>query len=260
MIDISTKSYRKVSGALKESQIGRFVRRSVRQAAKHEEALKDAGIALKETVVITVKGAKDEAEVAKVLTVAREATKKVGQGIKVGVLKSRAGQRGFAEVGLLRGIASSGLAAVTGILSYKNLKQDLKEHEYGRALASGAGVAASATTLLANASAVVMGVSTSSVGLGTAVGGMSAAEGIAAAPHVAGAFALGAAVGVGIQEGSAYASKKYLGREISPGQIIGDTMTAADKLVSKLWSDPSKPEYTQTLGWKIAGWLTPTLN
>jgi hypothetical protein len=173
---------------------------------------------------------------------------------------TRVGQQGFVELGLMRGVASSGLATVTGLLSYKEFKKDIKEHEYGRALASGSGVAASATTLFANASAVVTGVSTSSISLGTAVGGMGAAEGIAAAPHVVGAFAVGAAVGVGIQEGSAYVSKKYLGTEISPGQMIGDTLTAADKLVSKIWSDPSKPEYTQTLGWKIAGWLTPNSN
>jgi RHS repeat-associated protein len=171
---------------------------------------------------------------------------------------TRSGQQGFAELGLMRGIASSGLAAFTGLLSYKELKQDIKEHDYGRALASGSGVAASGTTLFANASAMVTGVSTSSIGLGTSVGGMGAADAIAAAPHVVGAFALGAGIGVGIQEGSAYVSKKYLGREISPGQMIGDTLTAEDKLASKLWVDPSKPAYTQTLGWKISSWLTPT--
>jgi len=69
---------------------------------------------------------------------------------------------------------------------------------------------------------------------------------------------LGASLGIGLQEGSAYLSKKYLGTEYSPGQVIGDTLTAADKFVSKAGSDSSKPEYTQTLGWKLANWLTPT--
>lgn len=74
------------------------------------------------------------------------------------------------------------------------------------------------------------------------------------------AFAAGAMAGIGIQEGSAYLSKKYLGSEVSPGQMIGDTLTNSDHLLSKVWSDPNKPEHTQTLGWKIAGWLTPISN
>jgi hypothetical protein len=73
------------------------VRRSYRQAVKHEAALAEAGVKnlatgapLKESIVITVKGAKEPGEVLKVLQLARqEATrmgKKLGQEIKVGVL------------------------------------------------------------------------------------------------------------------------------------------------------------------------------
>jgi RHS repeat-associated protein len=173
---------------------------------------------------------------------------------------ARTAQRGFSEVGLLSGIAGAGLSTVFGALSYKELKQDLKDKDYARALSSGAGVTASGTSLLASGASLVTGVTTSSVALGTSVGALSGAQAIAAAPHVVGAFAAGAAIGVGIQEGSAYLSKKYLGTEISPGQMIGDTLTAVDRTVSGVVADPNKPAYTQTLGWKIANWLTPTSN
>lgn len=260
VLDIGKKSYRTVSGALKESHVARVVRRAVRQAAKHEAALKEAGHELKETVVLTVKGEKNAEEVAKVLATARRTAKGMKEGIKVGVISNRASQRGLVELGLMRGIAGVGLEVGFGALAYGELKQDIKEKEYGRAVASGAGVAASATALVARGAAVFTGVSASAVPLTASVGGMSAAEGIAAAPHVVAAFAVGAAIGVGIQEGSAALSKKYLGREISPGQMIGDNLTATDTLISKAWTDPAKPAYTQTIGWKIAGWLTPTSN
>jgi RHS repeat-associated protein len=217
VIDIGTKSYRKGKDALelKLSQVGSFGRRAVRQATKHEEALQKAGAIneatgepLKETVVFTVKGAKNESEVVQVAKTLREASKTVAlkagktadKAIKIGVVSSKAAQRGFVEVGLMKGIASSGFAAITGVLSYKELKQDIKNKDYGSALSSAAGVAASATTILAKGAGLVTGVSTSSVGLRTAVGGMSAAKGIAAAPYVVGAFAVGAAVGVGLEK------------------------------------------------------------
>ncbi|TDD93347.1 SpvB/TcaC N-terminal domain-containing protein [Actinomadura rubrisoli] len=168
----------------------------------------------------------------------------------------RVGMRGSADPALVRGLGRGTLTVVTGLLALKDLKADLKAHEYGRAVASGAGVATSATEIAAGGAGLVTGVSSSGIGLGAGVGGMGVAEGIAAAPHVVGAFALGAATGVALQEGSAALSKKYLGTEISPGRIIGDALTAQDNLVSKIWADPSKPAHTQTLGWKIAGWLT----
>ncbi|NDU72381.1 toxin [Actinomadura sp. DSM 109109] len=168
----------------------------------------------------------------------------------------RAGMRGGAELGLVKGLGRGGLTVVGGLLAIKELKEDLKARDYGRAVASGAGVAAAATDIVAGGAGLVTGVTSGSVGLGAGVGGMGVAEGIAAAPHVVGAFALGAAAGVAIQEGSAALSKKYLGTEISPGRIIGDTLTAQDKLISKIWADPSKPAHTQTLGWKLAGWLS----
>jgi RHS repeat-associated protein len=168
----------------------------------------------------------------------------------------RAGMSGMAELGVVRGLGRGTLAVAGGLLALKELKDDLKAREYGRALASGAGVATSATEIAAGGAGLVTGVSSGAVSLGTGVGGMGVAEGIAAAPHIVGAFAVGAGAGVAIQEGSAALSKKYLGTEISPGRIMGDALTAQDRLVSKIWADPSKPAYTQTIGWKIAGWLS----
>jgi len=165
---------------------------------------------------------------------------------------SRAAQRGFTSVAPMLGIAGAGLDLLLGAGAYKEAKHDVEHKDYARALSSGAGVAASATSLVARGAAAFTGVS--SVSLTASVGTFGTGEAIAAAPHVVGAFAVGAAIGVGIQEGSAYLSKKYLGTEISPGQMIGDTLTAVDRKVSGLISDPSK------LGWKIANWLTPTSN
>ncbi|MFI1700711.1 SpvB/TcaC N-terminal domain-containing protein [Streptomyces bobili] len=257
-LDISTKSYRKAGEVLRESRVARVVRRAIKQAVKHEGALKEAGITLKESVVITVRGAKDDAEVARVLKVARETAKATASGIKVGVLKGGAGRRGFVEAGLMKGIAGTGVTAGLGLISYREFKHDVRHKDYGRALASGAEVAASGVSLLARGAGLITGTASGSVGLGTSVGGLTASEGIAAAPEIVGAFALGAAVGVGIQEGSASLSKRYLGREISPGQLVGASLSAQDSLVSKVWADPNKPAYTQTIGWKLAGWLTPT--
>jgi RHS repeat-associated protein len=95
VMDIGTESYRKGKEflELREAQVTRFVRRAIRQATKHEKALEEAGIKnlrtgepLKESVVITVKGAKEPSEILKVLTLARAEAKRLGNKIMVGVL------------------------------------------------------------------------------------------------------------------------------------------------------------------------------
>jgi hypothetical protein len=39
---------------------------------------------------------------------------------------------------------------------------------------------------------------------------------------------------------------------------LASVMTSADQAISSQFADPSQPAYTQTLGWKLANWLTPT--
>jgi hypothetical protein len=56
-------------------------------------------------------------------------------------------------------------------------------------------------------------------------------------------------------KGIEWASKKAFGIDLSPSNLIAANLTATDQAVSKLWADPSKPAYTQTLGWKLADWL-----
>ena len=112
--------------------------------------------------------------------------------------RARSGQAGFIDVGLMKGIAGGALTVATGALSYKELKEDLKKKDYGAALSSGAGVLASATTLGAKGAALFTGVS--SVSLSAPVASLGGAKLIAAAPHVAAAFAVGAGVGVALEK------------------------------------------------------------
>ncbi|MEO6936485.1 MAG: RHS repeat-associated core domain-containing protein, partial [Collimonas sp.] len=151
-------------------------------------------------------------------------------------------------------------------LSAYSLGEDYAKGDVAHGLADLAGAVSGGLQTFALAStALGAGGGGAAVGSGAVAGGGVVAGGGAAAvaatgAAVVGAFAVGVSVGIGIQEGSAYLSKRYLGTEISPGQMIGDTLTAADNLVSQAWTDPNKPAYTQTIGWRIAAWLTPTAN
>jgi RHS repeat-associated protein len=172
---------------------------------------------------------------------------------------AKTGQQGFTTVGTMMGIAGVAVGGVTGLVSAAQFNRDVAARDYPHAVASGSATLESAAVVLA-AGTRLAGLSTASASLGTPVAGLGVSgaglgEAVAAAPHVLGALAVGAAIGVGIQEGSAYLSKKYLGTEISPGQIIGDTLTHADQALTSLIADPSKPAYTQTIGWKINSWL-----
>ncbi len=130
------------------------------------------------------------------------------------VAKVRSGaERGFAELGVMKGIAGVGLSVVGGALSYKELKKDIAKKDYGAALASGAGVVESGVALGAmGAKALgVAGAATPTTALlGTSVGSMGLGQAVAAAPHVVGAFAVGAMIGTGIEKGlnvSEYSSR-----------------------------------------------------
>ena len=95
---------------------------------------------------------------------------------------------------------------------------------------------------------------------GALAGEAGAGLGAAALPAAAviGAGAAGVAAGYGLDQLSNYVGQQITGNDqgdyhISTG--IGNAMTAVDQGLTSLWADPSKPEYTQTLGWKIANWL-----
>lgn len=112
----------------------------------------------------------------------------------------RIGQQGATTPGVMKGVAGTGINIFFGVLALKELQVNLKNKDYAGAIASGAEVASSGTSIVARGASLVTGVSSASIPYTATVGTMSAAEGVAAAPHVAGAFALGTFAGVGIEK------------------------------------------------------------
>ncbi|MGH2479876.1 MAG: hypothetical protein ACRDHW_09495, partial [Ktedonobacteraceae bacterium] len=98
--------------------------------------------------------------------------------------------------------------------------------------------------------------STSFVSSGLAFGGaIIGSVALTEAGLVIGSFGIGVLIGTGIDKGSAWLTKKVFGVDLSPSSIISSQMTGMDRLLTPLWADPSKPAYTQTLGWKLNDWL-----
>jgi len=92
------------------------------------------------------------------------------------------------------------------------------------------------------------------MGLGE-LGGLGAAGVAGSAAAVAGAGLAGWQAGKGLDQLSNYVGQKVTGDKAGDYSISGGLakgMTAVDQAVSPLWADPSKPAYTQTLGWKLA--------
>jgi hypothetical protein len=58
-----------------------------------------------------------------------------------------------------------------------------------------------------------------------------------------------------VDKGLERASVAAFGTDMSPSELLSKAMFEADQQLSKLWADPSRPAYTQTLGWKISEWL-----
>ncbi len=86
-------------------------------------------------------------------------------------------------------------------------------------------------------------------------GGAAAGLGAGAILPVALAGAAGVGAGIGLDKLSNYVGQQITGDtkgDYSISGYIGKGLTAADQSVSSLWADPSKPAYTQTLGWKLA--------
>jgi RHS repeat-associated protein len=78
---------------------------------------------------------------------------------------------------------------------------------------------------------------------------------LAESAAVVGAFGLGYLAGSLLDKGVEWASKKAFGVDLSPSNVLASGMTAVDQALTPLWADPSKPAYTQTLGWKLADWF-----
>ncbi|CTQ34660.1 SpvB/TcaC N-terminal domain-containing protein [Jannaschia rubra] len=68
-------------------------------------------------------------------------------------------------------------------------------------------------------------------------------------------FSISYGVTRAVDEGIGWASREYLGSDLSPTAVISDGLVEADQALTSLWADPSKPAYTQTIGWKIADWM-----
>jgi uncharacterized protein DUF4157 len=111
---------------------------------------------------------------------------------------------------------------------------------------------------LAEAGAVGAGVAEAGA-VGAGVAGVGA--GAAAAGTIGAVIAAGAAgweMGKGLDWASNKAGQAITGNKDKDYSISGglaSTMTAADNALTPLWADPSKPAYTQSLGWKLGDWL-----
>jgi Domain of unknown function (DUF4157) len=146
----------------------------------------------------------------------------------------------------------------------------------GEALATGAEAGGEALATGAGAGEGLATAAGAGEGLATAAG---AGEGLATAAGVGGTVATGAGVtvaeaalpvtlaagagvltGMALDKGVDWVGKQIYGddKDHSISGAIAGGLTSADQAVSSLWADPSKPAYTQTLGWKLANLLTPT--
>ena len=137
---------------------------------------------------------------------------------------------------------------------------------FGPSTAAGTDAAAAgATDAAATSAAVTTDAAATTVTAGALETGGGAAVGLGAEAilPVTAAAAAGVGAGMLLDAGVNKAGQAITGDDkgdYSLSNGIAHVLTAADQGVSSLWSDPSKPEYTQTLGWKLANWLTPTSN
>ncbi len=116
------------------------------------------------------------------------------------------------------------------------------------------GIEGSALTM--DAGAALMGEGAVGVAGGSAIGAGAAAAGTLGAAVLAGAA--GWEVGKGLDWLSNKAGQTITGNDKKDYSISGglaSTMTAVDNTLTPLWADPSKPAYTQSLGWKLGDWL-----
>jgi hypothetical protein len=87
---------------------------------------------------------------------------------------------------------------------------------------------------------------------GLTVGGVAAGSGLLTEwGLVLGSFGAGVLVGTGIDKSLELGTKSALGVDLSPSALIARQLTALDRELSTLWSDPRQPAYTQSIAWKI---------
>ena len=143
------------------------------------------------------------------------------------------------------------------------------------ALGTAATVPAGAAEAAALGTAATVPVEAGALGAGGALaaegaaGAGAAGLGAGAIAPLAAAGAAGIGTGLGIQYGSRWLMNETgisdqidawrgISRpagehgEYGVGDLLGYGMSAADNAVSSVFADPSKPAYTQTLGWKLA--------
>jgi hypothetical protein len=97
---------------------------------------------------------------------------------------------------------------------------------------------------------------TATASSGLTIGGTLAGSAVLTeAGLVFGAFGTGVLVGSLFDKALEWATKSAFGIDLSPSALIGLTLTSWDRGLTSLWADPSKPEYTQTIGWKILQWI-----
>jgi hypothetical protein len=65
-------------------------------------------------------------------------------------------------------------------------------------------------------------------------------------------FSISYGVTRAVDEGIGWASREYLGTDLAPTSVMADGMVTVDQALTSLWVDPSRPAYTQTIGWKLA--------
>lgn len=180
---------------------------------------------------------------------------KIGAGIGDVVEGTGSALRTGAELGgfNLSGALSSNVGSLLG----------MGGGEAGAAGAGTAGVAGAETAGVAGAEAAgIAGAETAGVAGAEAVGAEVAGTAVAGAGATAAGVA-GAVIGSGIagweagkalDKGVNWVGQKITGDDKGDYSISGglaSTMTAADNALTPLWADPSKPAYTQTLGWKL---------
>jgi hypothetical protein len=143
-----------------------------------------------------------------------------------------------------------------------NLGGGLEAGAKGDTLSSGVSLANTAVSTLGLAASLggfeLGAVGGMSAGSALAGGGLSGAAALGPAAAVAGAGLAGFGLGTLLDKGTNWAGQQITGDtkgDYSISGALGSGMYSADQAISSLWADPSKPAYTQTLGWKLAEWL-----
>jgi RHS repeat-associated protein len=102
----------------------------------------------------------------------------------------------------------------------------------------------------------ILGDATGFISAGLTIGALAIGSAtLATGAAVVGAFSLGYALGSALDKGVAWATKKLFGADLSPSNVLATGLSALDEALTSLWMDPSKPAYSQTIGWKIANLL-----